>query len=113
MSAAMSVEKNPATASRKKYSRSTCHAAVEAASGNSSESRTSALPFALFAPQQDEDEGAQREDGRRAGDPKRAHDDEAVAADHRVVVVAIEEERVDSAADLAVRRFHEREPQIA
>ena len=39
--------------------------------------------------------------------------DQAVAARHRVVVIAVEQQRVDRRADLARRRFDERETQIA
>ena len=66
-----------------------------------------------LAPHHDDDERAEREDRRGAGEAHRAHDDQAVAAGHRVVVIAVEQQRVDRRADLAGRRFDEREPQIA
>ena len=46
-------------------------------------------------------------------DPDRAHDREAVAAGHRVVVIAVEQQRVDRRADLSRRRLDDAEAQIA
>src|SRR4051812_1778594 len=116
MRPAISSEKKAEMASRKKYSASTRPATVEALSGNSG------VPVhilrgawcwvlgagcgvrgagcgMLFPANHHENESAEREDGRDAGDSQRAHDHQAVAAGHRVVVVAVEQQRIDRIAD--------------
>src|SRR5258706_5690479 len=66
-----------------------------------------------LAPNHDEHKRSEREHGRGAGHAQGAQDQESIAARHRVVVVAIEKQRVDGGADLAFGRFHDRETQIA
>src|SRR5919198_5611826 len=93
MRPAISSEKNPATPSRNKYNASTRVAIVDALSGNSG-------GISLFS-DHDENERAERQDGRGAGDAQRPHHDETVAAGHRVVVVAVEQQLIDRVADFA------------
>ena len=118
---AISSEKKTEIASRKKYSASTRPAIVEACSGKrgvpvhieaaqgcrAQRLRARALCGSRSRAHHDDDERAEREDGGGAGDPDRAHDHEAVAAGHRVVVVAEEQQRVDRRADLACRGLDE------
>ena len=56
---------------------------------------------------------AEREHGRGAGEAQHAHDDEAVAAGHRVVVIAVEQQRSTGVPTLPVGRLDQRQPQIA
>src|SRR5947207_16021990 len=86
MSPAISSKKNPATPMRKKYSASTRPAIVDALSGNSG-------GMSLFS-NHEHDERGQDENRGGAGNPYRAHDEQAVTAPHRVVVVAVEQERI-------------------
>src|SRR5215208_1143372 len=122
----MSSEKNAETASRKKYKASTRPAMVDADSGNNgvpdhiSESAcrgwgpaARGWPGAPLPAHHDEDERAQRENCRRAGEPHGAHHDQAVSPGHRVVVVAVEQQRIDRRAHLAGRRFDDAEAEIA
>src|SRR6185295_4744064 len=112
MRPAMRSEKKIATASRKKYSASTRDAIVDAASGKSGvpvhmrlEPRAPGLGARgqPFASNHDEDERAEGEHRRDPGEAQRPHDDEAVAPAHRVVVIAVEQQRIGDVADLAVR----------
>src|SRR5207247_1992992 len=105
MSPAISSEKNPATPTRKKYSASTRPAIVEALSGNRG-------GMSLFS-KHDHDERGQDENRGRASNPHGAHDEQAAAAPARLVVIAVEQERVDARSDLARRRFDDGEPQVA
>src|SRR6266508_476581 len=138
---AISAEKKTATTIRNRYSASTRPAIVEARSGKSGipvhisarapcgghgGARCAVLrarclvhdawctvPGAAFAPEHDRDEAAKRENRGRAGEAHGAHDDESVAAGHRVVGIAIENQRVDCRPDPAGRGCDDCKPQIA
>src|SRR6266545_4260685 len=112
----MRSEKNTEMATRKKYNASTRPAIVDADSGKSgvpdhiqrvlgSSFRVRGSRFRVqgstLAAQHDHNEAAEREDRRRARDAHRAHDRETVAAGHRVVVIAIQKQRIDRRSDLA------------
>src|SRR5471032_2999652 len=113
----MSSEKKTEIASRKKYSASTRPAMVEACSGKSGVpdhiSESSKVLRATFPAEHHDDERAQRHDGGGAGDADHAHDDQAVAAGRRVVVIAVEQQRIDRRADAPLRGFHDGVAQIA
>src|SRR5581483_2296223 len=131
----MRSEKNTASARRKKYSASTRDAIVEAASGNkgvpvhisapergnlrfgawgAAGGSSAEFPATSFlASQHYGDERHQRKHVCVASQPERLHDDEPVPARHRVVVVAIEQQRVGGIPDAALRRFDDAEPEIA
>src|SRR5712671_7931966 len=124
MRPAMSSEKKTETATRKKYSASTRPAIVDARSGNNGvpvhmSVSGSSLAYKLnrttspLTSKHDDDEGAEREHGRGAGEPHRAHDDQPVAPGHRVVVVAVQQQRIDRRADLPGRRFDDAVAQVA
>ena len=68
---------------------------------------------AFLVSHHDHDERAQGEHRGGGGDTHHAHDGHAVAARHRVVVKAVEQQRIDGRPDLAVRRFDNRIPQVA
>src|SRR5204863_7824314 len=114
-------EKKPETATRNKYKASTRPAMVDACSGNNgvpdhitvirvlgfSGSRFSSSRFSVlgsgflvlgswfaFPADDHENERAERENRGGAGQTHHPHDHEPVAAVHRVVVVAIQQQRV-------------------
>src|ERR1700680_2296650 len=103
MSPAISSEKKTAIAMRKKYKASTRPAIVDARSGNSGvPDPISALPpFLLANHDHDERAGAETRDGARHA--QRAHHQQAVAPRHRIVVIAVEQQRIDRRPDLAGR----------
>ncbi len=70
-------------------------------------------PTEAIATHHDGDERGQNENRRAAGESQGPHHHEAVPTRHRIVVITIEEERVDGPADPAGRRLDEREPEIA
>src|SRR5919198_2329384 len=105
MRPAISSEKKTAIATRKKYRASTREAIVEARSGKRGGT--------LLLPHHDDDERGERQHCCSAGNSDRAHDREAVPAGHGVVVIAVEQQRIDCVADLPRRRLHERVTQIA
>src|SRR5262252_4662307 len=98
MSPAMSSEKNTVSPMRNPYRLSTRVAMVDAASGKRGGMSARAAGLPPFRPDHDCDESDEAEDGRSAGHTNRAHDGESVSPGHRIVVVAVEEERVDDVA---------------
>src|SRR5665213_345420 len=123
----MSALKNTAIASRKKYRWSTRVDIVDADSGNNGGPDISG--FGLRAPgyglqasgfgkrflatDHDDDEGRKQQDRRGAGHADRAHDRQAVPPGFRVVVIAIEQQRIHRRADFAIGCIDDREAQIA
>src|SRR5215210_6210398 len=99
ISAAIRTVKKMLIADQAKNSASTCGATCEAASGKRGSScsisgsphgRLPALP-----PPQHDDQGHERDQRRARGQAQNVEHHGAVAADRRVVVIAVEEERVD------------------
>src|SRR5580765_2626480 len=104
MRPAMSSEKKTVIAMRKKYSASTRPAMVDARSGNSGVPVHMSAPTCgdwglgargwatSFPANHHHDERAVQEHRRTAGETNRPHDDQAVAAGHRVVVKAVQQQ---------------------
>src|SRR5258708_39042035 len=97
MSPAISSAKKAEMARRKKYKASTRGAMVEADAG-----KRGGMLRVSFSAHHDDDERAERQDGGGARQAERAHDHQAVTARHRVVGIAIQEERVRGGAAHAV-----------
>src|SRR5215471_13541655 len=105
MRPAISRENTTAIASRKKYSASTRTAIVEARSGKSG-------GMSLLA-QHHDNEGDEGQDRHGPANTHGAHDRQTVSAGCRVVVVAVEEQRIDGRPDSPRRRLDQRKAEIA
>src|SRR5215208_1729075 len=64
-------------------------------------------------PPQEHDQKDDAEHGQDAAQPYDVQGDGAVAADHRIVVEAVEQDLVDQAADLAAGRLDQAQPDVA
>src|SRR4051812_33501616 len=103
---AMTVEKNTSTERTKRDSKSTWLATVEACSGMKGRlERNLGMPglssrgVHAIAAEHHQHEGAQREHGGDRPDAHDVHDDGTVFPARRIVVVAVERERVDDGAN--------------
>src|SRR6476661_9872655 len=118
MSPAISTVKKRLTSDQTMNRASTCPESVEAESGKSGNvdfiSGGSQGPgLSGLPPAQEHDEEDEADHGREAGHAHEPQGDDAVAADHRVVVKAVEQDLVDEAADLVAGGLDQAEPQVA
>src|SRR5688572_17728640 len=70
------------------------------------------VTIARLTPPHDQDEAHQKRERDRAAQAYEVHRNGAVAADGRVVVVAVEQQLVDDRADAPLPRLHQRHPQL-
>src|SRR5262249_17460022 len=116
---AISAAKKAVTATRKKYSASTCAACSDAAVGKNGKfvnirlTASRLLVGVPLAAETDEQERQERADRRDEADPDRIEDRRPVLPGLRVVVVAEQQHLVAHRAEPVVRGLDQRQPQIA
>src|SRR5262245_12789787 len=104
------IAKNAVIVMTPRYRLSTSGASDEACSGKSENPENIkalrvALHLLLFLPPHQENESRDGEHRQHAAKPHQVHDDRAVAAVGRIVVIAIEQQLIDERADVPLPRF--------